>query len=564
MMWKNDAFAAFYLDPYAAAVEKALFGFSSEDVVGRVWRRDWTVWKPVDDGIGNRLNWLEAPWSMAGQVPGLEAWAEALRQAGFRTAVVLGMGGSSLAPEVFATMFPTEPGWLDLIVLDTTAPDAIHRVRAGLKPATTVFLVSSKSGTTAETTALLNSFYQWTADRLGGANAGRHFIAVSDPGSPLEALGRTLGFRSFVAGDPAIGGRFSALSPFGLAPAALKGLAFERLLAGAAEMARACGQTNIHENPGAVLGAIIGVLGLGGRNKLSLVLPPAWRSLGAWLEQLIAESTGKEGRGILPVCESAFDSPELMSRDRLFVLISAPGDETDVRVRSALVAGAVPHILLPLREPYALGRQFFLWEMAVALAGRLLGVNPFDQPNVEATKRRTREVLAAGPDAESGGIEEVAADGPEDVVEAELIAFLGGVGPGDYVGLQAFIDPDERVEGELERFRVAIRDAFRLAVTAGFGPRFLHSTGQLHKGDRGQGLFLQLVGEPVRDLEIPAIPGSPAPAPSFGKLIDAQARGDWLALRDAGRRILRIDLDRDPAAGLARLTRLVQRMRRGR
>ena len=561
-MWKNDAFAAYFLDPYAAAVEKALFSFSSADVVGRVWRRDWTVWKPVADGVENRLNWLEAPWSMAGQVRGLEAWADSLRQAGFRTAVVLGMGGSSLAPEVFSTMLPTEPGWLDLIVLDTTAPDAIHRARTRLKPATTVFLVSSKSGTTAETVALLNSFYQWVAERLGAANAGRHFVAVSDPGSPLETLGRSLGFHSFVAGDPAIGGRFSALSPFGLAPAALKGLALERLLAGAAEMGRACGQTNVHENPGAVLGAIIGVLGLAGRNKLTLVLPPAWRSLGAWLEQLIAESTGKEGRGILPVCESGLESPELLSRDRLFVLISSPGDETDVHVRASLVGSRVPHILLPLREPYALGRQFFLWEMATALVGRLLAVNPFDQPNVEATKSRTREVLAAGPAAEMSSIEEVAADGPEDIIEGEILAFLRGAGPGDYVGLQAFIDPDERAERELEKLRVAVRDVFRLAATAGFGPRFLHSTGQLHKGDRGQGLYLQLVAEPVRDLEIPGIPGSPAPAPSFGKLIDAQAKGDWLALRDAGRRVVRVNLGRDGASGLSRLTALVKKIRR--
>ncbi|MDH4198151.1 MAG: glucose-6-phosphate isomerase [Candidatus Aminicenantes bacterium] len=561
-MWKNEAFAAFFLDPFAAAVEKALFAFSSEKVISRVWRKDWTVWKPVDEEIGNRLNWLEAPWSMAGQVAGLKAWADSLRRAGFRTAVVLGMGGSSLAPEVFSSIFPTERGWLDLAVLDTTAPDAIHRARSRLQPATTVFLVSSKSGTTAETNALLNSFYDWMAERLGAANAGRHFIAVSDPASPLETLSRTLGFHSFVAGDPAIGGRFSALSAFGLAPAALKGLDLDRLLAGAADMGRVCGLTNVHENPAAVLGAILGVLALGGRNKLTLLLSPAWRSLGAWLEQLIAESTGKEGRGILPICEAGLASPDLLSHDRLFVLISSPGDETDLAVRSALVSSKVPHILLPLRERYALGRQFFLWEMATALAGRVLGINPFDQPNVDATKRRTREVLTMASAAETGDIEDIAADGPEEVVEAELLSFLGGAGPGAYAALQAFVDPDDRVERELERLRVAFRDAFRLAVTAGFGPRFLHSTGQLHKGDRGQGLFLQLVAEPARDLDIPDIPGSPAPAPSFGRLIDAQAKGDWLALRDAGRRVIRINLGQEGASGLRRLTGLIQSMRR--
>ncbi len=557
-MWKNEAFAAFFLDPYAAAIEKALSALSAGQVISRIWRKDWTVWKPVDEEIGNRLNWLEAPWSMAGQVAGLEGWADSLRRAGFKMAVVLGMGGSSLAPEVFASVFPTERGSLDLAVLDTTAPDAIHRVRVRLRPATTVFIVSSKSGTTAETTALLNSFYDWVRKCLGEANAGRHFVAVSDPGTPLETLSRDLGFRSFLAGDPGIGGRFSALSTFGLAPAALKGIRLGRLLAGAADQARACGRTNVRENPAVILGAILGVLCSAGRNKLTLVLPPAWRSLGAWLEQLIAESTGKEGRGILPVCESAFDSPNRLSRDRLFVLISPPGDDTDVAIRAALVEGKVPHIVLPLRDPYALGGQFFLWEMATALAGHLLGVNPFDQPNVDATKRRTREVLAGAPPVESDTVEEIAADGPEVVVEAELLSFLGGAGPGAYVSLQAFLDPDPGTERELEKLRVTVRDAFQITATAGFGPRFLHSTGQLHKGDRGHGLFLQLVGEPARDLAIPDIPGSPAPAPSFGRLIDAQAKGDWLALRDAGRRVLRVNLGRDATAGLIRIAGLVR------
>lgn len=528
------AFSAGNLESFAADIDRALAALAADDVVARLGRRDGTIWRGDPGEIAGRLGWLGAPGAMAAEAPRLAAWASGLRREGFRAVLLLGMGGSSLAPEVFGRAFPAGGAGLDLEILDSTAPGAVLRAAAARRPATTLYVVSSKSGATAETAAFLNFFYERAAARLGAGNAGRHFVAVTDPGTPLERLAGALGFRAVFPGDPAIGGRFSALSPFGLLPAALRGLDLARLLDAARETARACERPEVRENPGLRLGAILGVLAAGGRDKLTLLASPGYAPAADWLEQLVAESTGKEGRGILPVIEPSGSPAGAAERDRLFILLGEAGDGSLDGSRATLEAAAAPFLEFALADAYALGGFFYLWELATAVAGRILGVNPFDQPDVEATKKKTREVLAAA-GAAPGPVEAESRDGGD--IDAAAAFLRTGAGTADYIALQAFLDPDAGNRAALEALRAALRDGAGRAVTSGFGPRFLHSTGQLHKGDAGRGLFLQLTSPAREDAVLPGLPGSPAPAPSFGTLIEAQARGDRLALVEKGRRI---------------------------
>lgn len=550
----TDAFSTRNLEAFAPDIDRALDGLAADDVVARMARLDGTVWRGDPREIAGRLGWLGAPEAMAAEAPRLAAWASGLRRAGFRSVLLLGMGGSSLAPEVFGAAFPSGPSGLELEILDSTAPAAVLRAAAAHEPATTLYVVSSKSGTTAETNAFLNFFYDRAAARLGAANPGRHFVAITDPATPLERLAGALGFRTVFPGDPAIGGRFSALSPFGLVAAALKGVDLDRLLEAAGETARACGRPDVRDNPGARLGAILGVAASAGRNKLTLLPAPGLIPAADWLEQLVAESTGKEGRGILPVVEPAWNAGAAPGRDRLFVLLKEAGDVGLDEAKAALEAAAAPFVEMPLAGLYDLGGFFYLWEAATAVAGRVLGVNPFDQPDVEATKRKTREILAAARDAAGISAAPQESGSREDEGFEAAAGFLrAGSGSSDYIALQAFLDPDPENRAALESLRAALRDGTALAVTSGFGPRFLHSTGQLHKGDAGRGLFLQLTAPARTDAALPDLPGSPAPAPSFGALIEAQARGDRLALVEKGRRVHHLRLGAEPAADIGRL-----------
>ncbi len=533
----------------AAGFASTLAGLEKDAVVRRVWERDWTVWKPEDREISNRLGWLDAPVAAAPDVPDLEAFAAAVRGEGLTRAVVLGMGGSSLAPEVFARSFPTAPGGLELEVLDTTEPGAVAEAAARLDTGRTLFLVSSKSGSTAELVALLSFFYDRAVRALGRTAAGRRFAAITDPGSPLEALAGSLGFRRIFHGRPDIGGRFSALSAFGLLPAALKGLDLPRLLGSAAAAAGECRSGAIERNPGAFLGAALGAAALRGMDKLTLFVPPRFAPLAGWLEQLVAESTGKEGRGIVPVVEDRPDFPGRSGSDRFFVEFGEEAaGRTDAGGRAISEAGA-PLLRLALDDPYELGGHFFVWEFATAVAGHVLGINPFDQPDVESTKRMTRQVLAGAEEA-----------GPETRAEAagpasgsSLSRFLGGRRDGDYLAVLAFLPRRPEVEAGLAGLAGRLSSRTLLPVTVGFGPRYLHSTGQLHKGDGNRGLFLMLVGAGLPEVGIPEVPGLVRPARDFAALIRAQARGDEMALREKGRRVLVLELAKPVEKSLAAL-----------
>jgi glucose-6-phosphate isomerase len=545
--------------PLRPAIEAARAALDRDGVVRRVWDGDWTVWKDEDREISNRLGWLSAPETALADAPALRAFAASVREVGFRRAVVLGMGGSSLAPEVFARMFATAPGGLELEVLDTTEPGAVAAAGARLDPESTLFLVSSKSGTTAEVAALFSYFYDRVLVALGGGHAGSRFVAITDPGTPLEALARDLRFRRVFHGRPDIGGRFSALSAFGLVPAALKGLDLERLLLPARAMAEACRLPAAAGNPGAGLGAVLGAAALEGRDKLSLVLPPRARPLGGWLEQLLAESTGKEGRGLVPVIE---DRPGPAGRpDRLLVEIAAAGGPGPKRAAADATGPRPPSVRLAFDEAYDLAGQFFLWEFATAVAARVMGINPFDQPDVESTKKKTRELLAgpaAGPNRPAGsrGLR-VLRPGPSDPPAEALARFLASGNRGDYIALLTFLPAGPSVEGLVTALASSLRLKTGLPVTVGAGPRYLHSTGQLHKGDGNRGLFLMLVASGLPRTDIPAVPGVSRPAPDFGSLFLAQAGGDALALEEKGRRVLVLEIAGPVEPGLAALSALL-------
>ncbi len=481
-------------------------------VIERIWRKDHTVWKDDPTEITDRLGWLTVSDPMRERLPELQAFATQAAADGFETAVLLGMGGSSLAPEVFMTTFGATDGAVELIVLDTTHPATIERVTGSLELAKTLFVLASKSGTTTET--LSHFAYFW--DRTP---SGEQFVAITDPGTPLERMADEHGFRAVFRNPEDIGGRYSALSYFGLVPAALIGAPLHEVLDAAEEMRSATEPTvPAAQSPAARLGALLGASAAAGRDKLTLFLPHEIASFGTWVEQLIAESTGKEGVGIVPVVGEPLGPPGVYGDDRLFVAIGEhEGLDAFERLGHAVAR-------IGLEDRVQLGGEFFRWEMATAVAGYVLGINPFDQPNVQEAKDATREILAAG------SVEDPGTD--------DLRALLKEIGPGDYVAILAYLDRTSEAEDTIERARLAIRDRYAVATTTGFGPRFLHSTGQLHKGGPNSGVFIQITdGERATDLPIPGQPFS------FGTLIDAQALGDLRSLRTRGRRVARVRLE---------------------
>jgi glucose-6-phosphate isomerase len=546
----------------APDLDRCLQGLEADAIVRRIWERDGTVWKPGVQEISNRLGWLDSPSAAAKILPDLRAFAASIRSLKLKRAVVIGMGGSSLAPEVYAHLFGLEPGALDVEILDTTEPETVAAAAGRLAAEKTLFLVSSKSGTTAEVAALLAFFYDRAGRKLGAGQAGSRFVAITDPGTPLEAMARELGFRQTFLGPPDVGGRFSALSVFGLLPAALGGVDLDALLGPARATAEMCRVERTIMNPGALLGAVLGAAALKGMDKLTLLLPQRLKPLAGWLEQLVAESTGKEGRGIVPVVEDRPGPAESYGGDRLFVEIGAQ-EEADakpaVRTRKR---PASPFVHLALDDSYEVAGHFFLWEFATAVAGHILGVNPFDQPDVESTKKRTREVLDAGgpaaPDRPlAAGRLRVAGGGTSEDAAVAGPAFLRDNRDAGYLALLAFLPKRRAIEDLLSGLAAGLRLKTGLPVTVGFGPRYLHSTGQLHKGDGNKGLFLMLVPAALPELAIPAVPGVPRPAEDFAALFRAQARGDALALREKGRRVLTVELADPLEAALGKLASLL-------
>jgi glucose-6-phosphate isomerase len=506
------------------------------------------------------------------RVDQLRGIAEDVRHAGFTHVLLLGMGGSSLCPEVLRMTFGKLPGWPELSVLDSTDPAQVRAFETRLDLGRTLVIVSSKSGTTLEPNIFKQHFFERVKQAVGPDKAGDRFIAITDPGSKLEQVARGDGFCLVCFGLPSIGGRYSALSDFGMVPGALMGLDVARLLGQAREMVRACAARGpAEENPGAVLGAIMGVLATRGRDKVTLIASPGIHDLGAWLEQLLAESTGKGGQGLIPVDREPLGPPEVYGRDRLFVhlrLDSAPDAAQDRAVERLRAAGQ-PVVRIGVPDPYHIAAEFFRWEFATAVAGAILGINPFDQPDVEASKVATRRLTtefeetgrlpAETPILETEGVRlfadprnarELAAGGR--TLGGVLRAHLGRSRPGDYVALLAYVEMTQAHEAALQAVRTRIRDRSRVATCLGFGPRFLHSTGQAYKGGPNTGVFLQLTCDDARDLPVPGR------RYTFGVVKATQARGDLEVLAERGRRVLRVHLGADVPAGLSTLGRAIE------
>ena len=547
-----------------AAVQERLVTLAAADFSERLWAADPTLWKADDDAhqkiVANALGWLNVFEGVRDEVQGLTEFVHELRAEGYRSAVLLGMGGSSLAPEVMSAILGTRPGYLDLHVLDSTDPAAVAAVAAAVDLESTLFVVASKSGGTTETACFHAYFYERLRE-LDGEHAGHHFVAITDEGASLEQQALDQGFRAVFVNPGDIGGRYSALSFFGMVPAALIGVDLERLLDGVRAMAVACGpDVPAEQNPALRLGAAIGELALRGRDKLTLVFEPPLAPLGAWVEQLVAESTGKEGTGILPVDLEALGPAGAYGDDRVFAAVRLAG-AADGGVAGALEAlrdAGHPVLEHEMATVLDLGGEFLRWEIAVAAAGHVLGIDAFDQPNVQESKDMTKGLLGeyaatgelpAEPPADDGR-RVVYPVGDEDL-PAALREFLAQAAAGDYVALQAYVAPGQAVWDQLQAVRLQLRDGLRVATTLGFGPRYLHSTGQLHKGGPNTGLFLQLLGHDPDDVEIPGQPYS------FGTLKRAQARGDLTALRTHGCRAIRVCLGDDVPAGLARLAEII-------
>ncbi|HEV7493286.1 hypothetical protein [Baekduia sp.] len=517
---------------YQPAIDARLAHAATEEVARRIFDHDDTLWGPAGQAeVSNRLGWLDVHDRLLKEVDDLEAFAKQAHADGLTEAVVLGMGGSSLAPEVFRRSFGTHAQGLILHVLDSTDADAVRDVEAEIDVAKALFVVSSKSGGTIETLSAFHYFWEKT-----GGN-GAQFVAITDPGSGLAALGEEHGFRRVFLNDPNIGGRYSALSYFGIVPAALLGADLRALLGGAAELGASLREADPAANPGLWLGCALGELALAHRDKLTFVVDAPIESYGLWVEQLIAESTGKHGKGVLPVADEPLGAPEAYGGDRVFLHLhdasagAGASDHDDVLRR--LIAAEQPVITIGTRGAADLGRIMVLFELATAVAGWVLEINPFDQPNVQAAKDKTNDVLSM--------------DTPPAIEEADADALttLLTAGPPSYLAIQGYLAPTPEFDGEVTELRALIRDRSSMATTFGYGPRYLHSTGQLHKGGPPEGRFLQLLHEADDDVTIPG--GKVA---TFETLKRAQADGDLLILRDHGLPAERIVLRGDPVAAL--------------
>jgi len=562
------------LGKYQPTVDEAIKGLASQNYVARVWKKDPSVWKSEPDHqkiIANALGWLTVPQMVTEDLPDLAAFDEEVRGAGFEDTVVLGMGGSSLCPEVFGLTFGKRDGFPRLHVLDSTVPAAILHLEQEINLEKTLFIVSSKSGTTTEPQMFYRYFFD-RVEKLRGAKAGHNFVAITDPNTLLQQEAERDGFRRVFLNPADIGGRYSALSFFGMVPLAVMGGPVSTLLGHAVEAIHACSAAvPAAENPGLRLGAAIGALAKAGRNKLTFISPPPIDSLGLWIEQLIAESTGKEGKGIVPISGEPLALPEVYGDDRVFVYIrtrsvTSPDIE---RKLEALQAAGHPVLRHILHDSQDLGQEFFLWEFATPVAGAILGIDPFDQPNVQESKDNTKHLLAEY--TTNGALaqqELIVSEGPYRVLsDAEnrsalakagssladvLQAHLARVRPGDYVAITQYIDELPHYDDLLQQIRLLVRSQTHAATTTGYGPRFLHSTGQLHKGGPDSGVFIQITSEDVEDVKIPG------EVFSFGILKQAQALGDFESLSRRHRRAIRIDLGRNVELGLKHLLSIVQ------
>ena len=546
------------------AVQETLDALEGQDFLDRLWVKDATLWKGETAAIRNRLGWLTSPTIMRGHSDDIKTFADEIRRLQFTHVVLMGMGGASLSGDVFNLTFGSKMGFPDLLLLDSTDPAAVKHTLDRLNLTRTLFIVATKSGTTTETLSLYH-FFRGQVEASSVPRAGVHFVAITDPGRPLDKLATESGFRRTFLNPASIGGRYSALSFFGLVPAALVGIDIKALLDRSHAMVEACGNAvGARENAAVRLGAALAGLGKAGRDKVTLVLSRKLRGLGPWIEQLLAESLGKDGKGLVPVDDEPLGPPGVYGEDRVFVAITLDGDAAYDSELSALEDAGHPVIRIGLREPLEVGAEFFRWELATAAAGVVLGVNPFDEPDVTRAKENTASLLGAWKkskklpewpaDAEENGVVLMTNSGKKPAgVPQGIQAFLGQAQPGDYIALQAYLAPTADTWTRLQELRLLLRDRLKLATTVAFGPRYLHSTGQLHKGGPPNGMFIQITGEDKEDM---AIPGA---GYGFSTLKAAQALGDLQALRDSGRRVIRVHVTGKQTQGVEQLIQLVQK-----
>ena len=558
----------------ATTVKATIADWQSRGTIRRLWQRDATLWSGSDEA--NWLGWLDVVDEQVAQHDQLAKLAKEVQARGFEHVLLLGMGGSSLCPEVLRMTFGRITRFPTLHVLDSTDPAQVKSFEHQIDIPKTLFIVSSKSGSTLEPNIFKQYFFERTKQAVGAVKVGSQFIAITDPGSKMQQVAEADRFLHVFFGRPSIGGRYSALSNFGMVPAAVMGLDTKKFLARAAEMVRACGaEAAVEENPGVVLGIILGAAANSGRDKVTIITSPGISDLGAWLEQLLAESTGKVGKGIIPVDRETLTTPEVYSSDRVFVYVkleSGADADQDAKVAAIEKAGH-PVVRITMADTYDLGAEFFRWEIATAVAGSLIGINAFNQPDVEASKIATRDLTSAyektgslpaeTPVVEDAGVklftdeknaaELAKAAGGDQSLAGYLKAHLARIKTGDYFAILGYIQMNAEHEDSLQGLRHLVRDKKRVATCLGFGPRFLHSTGQAYKGGPNSGVFLQITCDDAVELPVPG------QKYTFGIVKAAQARGDFQVLADRGRRALRVHLGSNLKAGLAALRVAVQK-----
>ena len=556
-------------DALQGEVKTSLADWKKSGKVKRLWHGDPLLWTGTDED--KWLGWLNITEQQVNDIAKLKEIAADVKSAGFRNALLLGMGGSSLCPEVLRLTFGTQAGYPDLHVLDSTDPAQIRAIEEKVDLASTICIVSSKSGSTLEPNIYKQYFFERVRAKVGEKEVGSRFIAITDPGSKMQRVAEKDKFRKIFMGVPSIGGRYSALSNFGMVPAAVMGIDVLKFLRSTQEMVQACGEgTDATANPGVVLGTILGIAATHGRDKLTIVTSPKIFDLGAWLEQLIAESTGKTGTGIIPVDREPLAAPSVYGNDRVFAYISLEGDADDGKSAAldALAKAGHPVVRIVLPDIYSLGQEFFRWEIATAVAGAIIGINAFNQPDVEASKVETRKLTS---EYESSGKlppespffsndrVKLYAD-PRNTTDLKGGGTLSGflkkhferIKADDYFGVLGYITMNEAHERAMQEIRLSVRDHKKIATVLGFGPRFLHSTGQAYKGGPNSGVFLQITCDDAVDL---LVPGQKY---TFGVVKAAQARGDFAVLAERGRRALRVHLGKDVGAGLSALHDAIQ------
>ena len=553
-------------------VQGSIADWKKNDKVKRLWARDASLWTNTDES--KWLGWLGIVEEQTGNIDQFKKIADQIRTAGFTHALLLGMGGSSLCVEVLERTYGKFSQHPAMLVLDSTDPAQIRTVESKIDLAKTIFIVASKSGSTLEPNIFKQYFFERVKQVVGASEAGKRFIAITDPGSKMQQVADKDGFRQIFFGVPSIGGRYSVLSNFGMVPASIQGIEVAKFLDRTEEMVHSCASVvPADQNPGVILGAVLGTLHNRGRDKVTIFASPGISDLGAWLEQLIAESTGKEGKGLIPVDRERIAAPGAYGDDRIFAYLrlnSAPDVKQDVAV-DALEKAGHPVIRIAVPDVYELGQEFFLWEIATAVAGSIMGINPFNQPDVEASKIETRKLTdeyekngslpPESPILEESGMklftDEKNASALKQIsrqskVSDYLRAHLGRLNAGDYFALLAYIEMNDAHEAKLQSIRHAVRDSKRVATCLGFGPRFLHSTGQAYKGGPNTGVFLQITCDDAVDLPVPG------QKYTFGTVKAAQARGDFQVLAQRNRRALRVHLGPDVSAGLLKLQQLIQ------